>query len=205
MTPTFSVRNSRCCRRRRHSSICCSKIYADFGFTEILVKLSTPPPKRIGSDAVWDRAEAALAEALAAKALAYDLQPGEGAFYGPKIEFSLKDCLGRVWQCGTLQLDFALPQRLDAHYVGENNERHIPVMLHRAILGSLERFIGILIEHYAGAMPLWLSPVQAVVLNISEKQADYAGQVAATLRAPGCGSTPICAMKKLPIKYENIA
>ncbi|MBO3707459.1 MAG: threonine--tRNA ligase [Candidatus Accumulibacter sp.] len=161
------------------------KIYADFGFTEILVKLSTRPPKRIGSDAAWDRAEAALAEALAAKALAYDLQPGEGAFYGPKIEFSLKDCLGRVWQCGTLQLDFALPQRLDAHYVGENNERQIPVMLHRAILGSLERFIGILVEHYAGAMPLWLSPVQAVVLNISEKQADYAGQVAAALRSAG--------------------
>ena len=161
------------------------KIYADFGFTEILVKLSTRPPKRIGSDAAWDRAEAALAEALAAKALAYDVQPGEGAFYGPKIEFSLKDCLGRVWQCGTLQLDFALPQRLDAHYVGENNERQIPVMLHRAILGSLERFIGILVEHYAGAMPLWLSPIQAVVLNISDKQADYAGQVAAALRSAG--------------------
>ncbi|MBL8391087.1 MAG: threonine--tRNA ligase, partial [Candidatus Accumulibacter sp.] len=161
------------------------KIYADFGFTDILVKLSTRPPKRIGSDAAWDRAEAALAEALAAKALAYDVQPGEGAFYGPKIEFSLKDCLGRVWQCGTLQLDFALPQRLDAHYVGENNERQIPVMLHRAILGSLERFIGILVEHYAGAMPLWLSPIQAVVLNISDKQADYAGQVAAALRSAG--------------------
>ena len=161
------------------------KIYADFGFTDILVKLSTRPDKRIGSDAVWDRAEAALAEALAAKALAYDLQPGEGAFYGPKIEFSLKDCLGRVWQCGTLQLDFALPERLDAHYVGEDNDRHVPVMLHRAILGSLERFIGILIEHYAGAMPLWLSPMQVVVLNISEKQGDYAEQVAATLRRAG--------------------
>ncbi len=161
------------------------QIYADFGFTEILVKLSTRPDKRIGSDEVWDRAEAALAEALAAKNLSYDLQPGEGAFYGPKIEFSLKDCLGRVWQCGTLQLDFALPQRLDAHYVGEDNDRHIPVMLHRAILGSLERFIGILIENYAGAMPLWLSPMQAVVLNISEKQGEYAGQVAARLRDAG--------------------
>ena len=161
------------------------QIYADFGFTEILVKLSTRPDKRIGSDEVWDKAEAALADALAAKGLVYDLQPGEGAFYGPKIEFSLKDCLGRVWQCGTLQLDFALPQRLDAHYVGEDNERHIPVMLHRAILGSLERFIGILIEHYAGAMPLWLSPIQAVVLNISEKQGEYAEQVVATLRAAG--------------------
>ncbi|MBN8450761.1 MAG: threonine--tRNA ligase [Candidatus Accumulibacter sp.] len=161
------------------------QIYADFGFAEILVKLSTRPDKRIGSDEVWDKAEAALADALAAKGLVYDLQPGEGAFYGPKIEFSLKDCLGRVWQCGTLQLDFALPQRLDAHYVGEDNERHIPVMLHRAILGSLERFIGILIEHYAGAMPLWLSPIQAVVLNISEKQGEYAEQVVATLRSAG--------------------
>jgi threonyl-tRNA synthetase len=161
------------------------QIYADFGFAEILVKLSTRPDKRIGSDEVWDKAEAALADALAAKGLVYDLQPGEGAFYGPKIEFSLKDCLGRVWQCGTLQLDFALPQRLDAHYVGEDNERHIPVMLHRAILGSLERFIGILIEHYAGAMPLWLSPIQAVVLNISEKQGEYAEQVVAKLRAAG--------------------
>jgi threonyl-tRNA synthetase len=161
------------------------QIYADFGFTEILVKLSTRPDKRIGSDEVWDRAEAALAEALLAKGLSYDLQPGEGAFYGPKIEFSLKDCLGRVWQCGTLQLDFALPQRLEAHYVGENNERHVPVMLHRAILGSLERFIGILIEHYAGAMPLWLAPMQAVVLNISEKQGEYAAQVASALRAAG--------------------
>ncbi|MBP9806221.1 MAG: threonine--tRNA ligase, partial [Candidatus Accumulibacter sp.] len=161
------------------------QIYADFGFTEILVKLSTRPEKRIGSDEVWDRAEAALAAALAAKELSYDLQPGEGAFYGPKIEFSLKDCLGRVWQCGTLQLDFALPERLDAHYVGEDNERHIPVMLHRAILGSLERFIGILVEHYAGAMPLWLAPMQVVVLNISEKQSRYAEQVTATLRAAG--------------------
>ena len=161
------------------------QIYADFGFAEILVKLSTRPDKRIGSDEVWDKAEAALADALAAKGLVYDLQPGEGAFYGPKIEFSLKDCLGRVWQCGTLQLDFALPQRLDAHYVGEDNERHVPVMLHRAILGSLERFIGILIEHYAGAMPLWLSPIQAVVLNISEKQGEYAEQVVATLRSAG--------------------
>ncbi|MBK7676609.1 threonine--tRNA ligase [Accumulibacter sp.] len=161
------------------------QIYADFGFTEVLVKLSTRPDKRIGSDEVWDKAEAALAEALAARGLIYDLQPGEGAFYGPKIEFSLKDCLGRVWQCGTLQLDFALPQRLDAHYVGEDNERHIPVMLHRAILGSLERFIGILVEHYAGAMPLWLSPVQAVVLNISGKQSEYAEQVVARLRAAG--------------------
>jgi len=161
------------------------QIYADFGFTDILVKLSTRPDKRIGSDEVWDRAEVALAQALDAKGLSYDLQPGEGAFYGPKIEFSLKDCLGRVWQCGTLQLDFALPERLAAHYIAENNERQVPVMLHRAILGSLERFIGILIEHYAGAMPLWLAPQQAIVLNISEKQAAYAEQVAADLRRSG--------------------
>ncbi len=161
------------------------KVYADFGFTEIIVKLSTRPEKRIGSDEQWDRAEAALGEGLTAKGLNYEVQPGEGAFYGPKIEFSLKDCLGRVWQCGTLQLDFALPERLNAHYVGEDNDRHVPVMLHRAILGSLERFIGILVEHYAGAMPLWLSPTQAVVLNISEKQSVYAEQVATTLRNAG--------------------
>jgi threonyl-tRNA synthetase len=161
------------------------QVYADFGFTEILVKLSTRPEKRIGSDEVWDRAEAALAQTLEAKALKYDLQPGEGAFYGPKIEFSLKDCLNRVWQCGTLQLDFALPARLDAEYVGEDNDRHTPVMLHRAILGSLERFIGILIEHHGGAFPLWLAPVQVVVMNISEAQADYSAEIAARLRAAG--------------------
>ncbi len=139
------------------------KVYADFGFEQILIKLSTRPEKRIGDDAVWDRAEAALKAPLDAKGLEWDLNPGEGAFYGPKIEFSLKDSLGRVWQCGTLQLDFALPGRLGAEYVAEDNTRRTPVMLHRAILGSLERFIGILIEHYAGAMPVWLAPVQAVV------------------------------------------
>ncbi len=161
------------------------RVYADFGFTDILVKLSTRPEKRIGADEVWDRAEAALAQSLAAKGLAFELQPGEGAFYGPKIEFSLKDCLGRIWQCGTLQLDFALPGRLGAEYIGEDNARHTPVMLHRAVLGSLERFIGILIEHHAGAFPLWLSPVQAVVMNISEAQGDYAKAVAERLAAAG--------------------
>jgi len=161
------------------------KVYEDFGFTEILVKLSTRPDKRIGSEETWDRAEAALAQALDAKALKFELQPGEGAFYGPKIEFSLKDCLGRVWQCGTLQLDFSTPGRLGAEYVGEDNARHTPVMLHRAVLGSLERFIGILIEHHAGAFPLWLAPVQAVVMNISEAQADYAETVAEKLRTVG--------------------
>ena len=161
------------------------RVYADFGFTDILVKLSTRPEKRIGADEAWDKAEAALALSLTAKELAFELQPGEGAFYGPKIEFSLKDCLGRVWQCGTLQLDFALPGRLGAEYVGEDNARHTPVMLHRAVLGSLERFIGILIEHHAGAFPLWLSPVQAVVMNISESQGDYAKAVAEMLTAAG--------------------
>ncbi len=161
------------------------RVYADFGFEQILVKLSTRPPKRIGDDAVWDRAEAALKATLDAKGLDWDLNPGEGAFYGPKIEFSLKDSLGRVWQCGTLQLDFALPQRLGAEYVAEDNTRRTPVMLHRAILGSLERFIGILIEHYAGAMPAWLAPVQAVVMNISEAQGEHVAGVAETLKKAG--------------------
>lgn len=161
------------------------KVYADFGFTDILIKLSTRPAKRIGSDEAWGRAEAALAASLDAKGLAWEENPGEGAFYGPKIEFSLKDSIGRVWQCGTLQLDFALPGRLGAEYVAEDNTRKVPVMLHRAVLGSLERFIGILIENHAGAMPLWLSPVQAVVMNISEHQTGYASELTARLRATG--------------------
>jgi threonyl-tRNA synthetase len=161
------------------------KVYADFGFTEILIKLSTRPAKRIGSDETWDQAELALKSALDAKGLNWDLNPGEGAFYGPKIEFSLKDSIGRVWQCGTLQLDFALPGRLGAEYIAEDNSRRLPVMLHRAILGSMERFIGILIENYAGALPLWLAPEQVAVLNISEHQAVYAEQVAENLRQAG--------------------
>ena len=161
------------------------KVYSDFGFTDVLVKLSTRPEKRVGTDEQWDAAEAALAAALDAQGLSYDLQPGEGAFYGPKIEFSLKDSLGRVWQCGTLQLDFNLPVRLGAEYVDEDNTKKVPVMLHRAILGSLERFIGILIENHAGAMPLWLAPVQAVVMNISEAQGEYAADVVARLRKAG--------------------
>lgn len=161
------------------------KVYADFGFTDVLVKLSTRPEKRVGSDETWDKAEAALDAALKMNNLAFELQPGEGAFYGPKIEFSLKDTLGRVWQCGTIQLDFNLPVRLSAEYVDEDNTRKPPVMLHRAILGSLERFIGILIEHHAGAFPLWLAPVQMVVVNISQAQEAYARQVAETLRAAG--------------------
>ena len=147
--------------------------------------MSTRPVKRIGAEESWDKAEVALKAALDAKGLKWDLNPGEGAFYGPKIEFSLKDSIGRVWQCGTLQLDFELPGRLGAEYIAEDNSRRLPVMLHRAILGSMERFIGILIEHYAGALPLWLSPEQVVVLNISEHQADYAAQVAQRLDQAG--------------------
>ena len=160
-------------------------IYRDFGFDEVLVKFSTRPPKRVGSDATWDKAEQALENALLKKGLAFDLQPGEGAFYGPKIEFSLRDCLQRVWQLGTIQLDFSMPERLGAHYIAVDNSRQTPVMLHRAVLGSLERFIGILIEHYAGALPLWLSPLQAVVLNITDRQADWAREVASTLTDKG--------------------
>ena len=160
-------------------------IYRDFGFDEVLVKFSTRPAKRVGSDATWDKAERALEDALRQKGLAYDLQPGEGAFYGPKIEFSLRDCLQRVWQLGTIQLDFSMPERLGAHYIAEDNSRQVPVMLHRAVLGSLERFIGILIEHFAGALPLWLAPVQAVVLNITDRQAEWARDVASALSDKG--------------------
>ena len=161
------------------------KVYADFGFHDITVKLALRPEKRVGSDEVWDKAELALREGLKASGLDWDELPGEGAFYGPKIEFHIKDAIGRSWQCGTIQVDFSMPQRLDAEYVGEDNARHTPVMLHRAILGSLERFIGILIENWSGALPLWLSPVQAVVLNISENQSGYAENVAKTLREAG--------------------
>ena len=161
------------------------RVYADFGFEKVLVKLSTRPPNRVGSDEVWDKAEAALEEALNSKGLVWQLQPGEGAFYGPKIEFSLADCLDRVWQCGTIQVDFSMPERLGAVYVAEDGAKHTPVMLHRAILGSLERFIGILIEHYAGYFPLWLAPVQLVVLNITDGQSDYARDVVETLGSQG--------------------
>jgi threonyl-tRNA synthetase len=158
------------------------KVYADFGFDEILYKLSTRPEKRVGSDEVWDKAEAALRTALEANGIEYQLQPGEGAFYGPKIEFTLKDAIGRLWQCGTIQVDFSMPARLGAEYVAEDSSRRVPVMLHRAILGSLERFIGILIEHYAGALPAWLAPVQAVVMGITDAQAAYVEGVADRLR-----------------------
>ena len=161
------------------------EVYRDFGFDEVIIRLSTRPEKRVGEDHLWDKAEKALEDALNHKQLDWDLQPGEGAFYGPKIEFSLKDCLQRVWQLGTIQLDFSMPDRLGATYVAEDGSKQIPVMLHRAILGSLERFIGILIEHYAGALPLWLAPVQAVILNITDKQADFAREVEETLKNKG--------------------
>lgn len=161
------------------------KIYADFGFTDVIVKLSTRPEKRVGTDADWDKAEASLANALKLNGLEFDYQPGEGAFYGPKIEFTLKDSLGRLWQCGTIQLDPNLPERLGAEYVAEDNSRKRPVMLHRAVVGSMERFLGILIENYAGAMPAWLAPVQAMVLNISDSQAEYVTQVVAELKKNG--------------------
>ncbi len=161
------------------------RVYRDFGFTDVLVKLSTRPENRIGDDAQWDRAESTLAAALDEAGIAWTENPGEGAFYGPKIEFSLKDTIGRVWQCGTLQMDFFMAERLGASYIDEDSSRQVPVMLHRAILGSLERFIGILIENYAGAFPPWLAPVQAVVLNISEKQSEYCSGAVQALRNKG--------------------
>jgi threonyl-tRNA synthetase len=161
------------------------QVYADFGFDEVSVKFSTRPDERVGEDALWDKAEAALQAVLDEKQLDWELQPGEGAFYGPKIEFNLKDCLSRVWQLGTIQLDFSMPDRLGAHYIAEDGSKQVPVMLHRAILGSLERFIGILIEHHAGLLPLWLAPVQAMVLNITDNQADYARKVEESLKNQG--------------------
>ena len=159
--------------------------YTTFGFESIVVKLSTRPEQRVGSDEMWDRAEADLKQALEAMDIAYEIQEGEGAFYGPKIEFTLHDCLDRAWQCGTVQLDFALPERLGATYVGEDNERHTPVMIHRAILGSLERFIGILIEEYAGFFPTWLAPEQAVVMGITDKQSEYVQEITKKLQKSG--------------------
>ncbi|WP_174625358.1 threonine--tRNA ligase [Candidatus Methylobacter favarea] len=161
------------------------EVYKDFGFEEVIIKLSTRPENRVGDDAVWDKAESALELALNTKGLKWDLQPGEGAFYGPKIEFSLKDCIGRVWQCGTIQVDFSMPERLGATYIAENSSKQVPVMLHRAILGSLERFIGILIEQHAGTFPVWLAPVQAVLLNIADKHAKYAVQTMKELEQQG--------------------
>jgi threonyl-tRNA synthetase len=159
--------------------------YRDFGFDSIELALSLRPDKRVGSDALWDKGEAALEQSLRAKGLDFKVKPGEGAFYGPKIEFTLHDSIGRAWQCGTIQVDFSMPGRLDAHYIAEDNSRQVPVMIHRAILGSMERFIGILIEHYAGILPVWLSPVQVVVMNITDRQAEYVREVTKTLRDKG--------------------
>jgi threonyl-tRNA synthetase len=161
------------------------EVYRDFGFEDVLIKLSTRPEKRVGSDELWDKAEKSLENALNERGLEWELQPGEGAFYGPKIEYSLRDCLNRVWQLGTIQLDFSMPERLGATYIAEDNTKKTPVMLHRAILGSLERFIGILIEHYAGSFPLWLAPVQAVVMNITDRQAAFCEEVAKILQDKG--------------------
>ncbi|NVZ10593.1 threonine--tRNA ligase [Allochromatium humboldtianum] len=159
--------------------------YRDFGFDDIELALSLRPDQRVGADELWDKAEAALAQSLDDKGLTYRIQPGEGAFYGPKIEFTLRDSIGRAWQCGTIQVDFSMPGRLGAHYIAEDNSKQTPVMIHRAVLGSVERFIGILIEHYAGLLPVWLAPVQAVALNITDRQADYVKEVVKTLRDKG--------------------
>jgi threonyl-tRNA synthetase len=178
-------------------------VYRDFGFEDVTLKLSTRPEARVGDDALWDRAERALGQVLEHKGLAYQLQPGEGAFYGPKIEFALRDCLGRVWQCGTMQLDFFLPARLGATYVAETGERKTPVMLHRAILGSLERFIGVLLEHYAGVLPLWLAPVQASVLTITSRQDAYARLVASRLEAEGLRAIADLRNEKIGLKIRE--
>jgi threonyl-tRNA synthetase len=158
------------------------KTYQHFGFKHIIYKIATRPDKRIGSDESWDKAEHALMESLKASGCEFEISPGEGAFYGPKIEYTLKDAIGRHWQCGTIQVDFSMPERLDAEYVGEDGARHRPVMLHRAILGSLERFIGILVEEHAGALPTWLAPVQVAVLNITDAQSDYCLEIAQKLK-----------------------
>ncbi|MEJ2644588.1 MAG: threonine--tRNA ligase, partial [Gammaproteobacteria bacterium] len=179
------------------------KVYADFGFEDVIVKLSTRPEQRVGSDEVWDKAEHALEKALNTKGLPWDLQPGEGAFYGPKIEFSLRDCLERVWQCGTIQVDFSMPGRLGAEYVAEDGSRQTPVMLHRAILGSMERFIGVLIEHYAGAFPLWLAPVQVAILNITDRQADYARGVEESLKNQGIRAIADLRNEKIGFKIRE--
>ncbi len=179
------------------------KVYRDFGFKEIIYKIATRPAKRVGSDELWDRAEAALIASLQRVGCQFEVTPGEGAFYGPKVEYSLKDAIGRVWQCGTIQVDFNMPERLGAEYVAEDNSRRTPVMLHRAILGSLERFIGILIENYAGALPVWLSPVQAMVLNISQGQAEYAQSVAKKLQQHGFRVDPDLRNEKITYKIRQ--
>ena len=179
------------------------KVYAEFGFTEIVYKVATRPAKRMGTDEQWDRAEAALVASLKESGCPHEISPGEGAFYGPKIEYSLKDAIGRLWQCGTMQVDFNLPGRLGAEYVAADNSRRTPVMLHRATIGSMERFMGILIEHYGGAFPLWLSPEQVVVLNVSEHQADYAAAVADALRKAGWRAAADLRNEKISYKIRE--
>ncbi|WP_370239449.1 threonine--tRNA ligase, partial [Neptunomonas phycophila] len=179
------------------------EVYHDFGFTDVIYKLSTRPEQRVGSDEVWDKAEKALADALDAAGLDWEELPGEGAFYGPKIEFSLKDCLGRVWQCGTIQVDFSMPGRLEAQFVNEHGDRETPVMLHRAILGSFERFIGILIEHYAGALPAWLAPTQAVVMNITDNQTEYCTNVVKTLQNNGFRAVSVLSNENIGFKIRE--
>jgi threonyl-tRNA synthetase len=179
------------------------RVYRDFGFAEVIYKIATRPAKRIGSDAVWDKAEAALVEALKRSGVEYLVSPGEGAFYGPKIEYSLKDGIGRVWQCGTMQVDFSMPGLLGAEYVGEDNARHVPVMLHRAIVGSMERFLGILIENFGGAFPVWLAPQQAVVVNVSAAQAEYAESVVLRLRQAGFRAAADLRNEKISYKIRE--
>src|SRR5690606_7070071 len=179
------------------------KVYADFGFTEILYKVATRPEKRIGSDEVWDRAEQALMESLDRTGCQYEVSPGEGAFYGPKVEYTLKDAIGRHWQCGTIQVDFSMPQRLGAEYVDAADQRKTPVMLHRAILGSFERFIGMLIENHAGAMPVWLAPEHAVVCCISEPSAEYAAEIALSLRKQGFRASSDLRAEKITRKIRE--
>lgn len=179
------------------------KVYRDFGFNDIEIALSLRPEQRVGADELWDRAESGLSQALEAKSLPFKVQPGEGAFYGPKIEFTLRDCLGRAWQCGTVQVDFSMPERLSAKFVADSGERRTPVMIHRAILGSLERFIGILIEHHAGRLPVWLAPQQAVVLSITERFADYAQQVAETLQNQGVRASSDLRNEKIGLKIRE--
>ena len=181
------------------------KVYKDFGFTDIIYKVATRPEQRIGSDAIWDKAEHALMESLRASGCEFEVSPGDGAFYGPKIEYTLKDAIGRQWQCGTIQVDFSMAERLDAEYVGEDGARHRPVMLHRAIVGSMERFIGILIEQHAGAMPAWLAPEQVVVLNITDAQAEYAKTVAQTLQNKGFRAGFDLANDKITYKIRSHA
>ncbi|MBM3384966.1 MAG: threonine--tRNA ligase, partial [Betaproteobacteria bacterium] len=179
------------------------KVYAHFGFSDIIYKIATRPEKRIGSDEAWEKSEQALIESLRRSGVAFEISPGEGAFYGPKIEYSLKDAIGRVWQCGTMQVDFNLTARLGAQYVAADNTRKTPVMLHRATIGSMERFLGILIEHFGGAFPLWLAPEQVVVLNVSEHQAEYAECVAKALRQAGFRAVADLRNEKISYKIRE--